>query len=231
MGSAPSFREAPFADETWEIWGAGLDGDTIIRWDRWFQMHDMYQMMTGYGHIPHSESQRHMKWLRAQSAGKPIYMIEHNPEYPDSVTYPRDEMVAYFGEYNWRCSITLMAAMAIKEIVEAKDFERGRDTIGFYGVDMAMETEYAHQRAAVRFFDGWAQGAGINVEVAKGSSLRGGKMQYGYDDALDAASRERIDEIAAKQLKAASEKRAAELIEHEMMGAYTMVMAAREGRL
>ena len=57
----------------------------------------------------------------------------------------------------------------------------GTPEVWFNGVDMAMETEYQHQRPCCEYLIGLARGTGIQVDVPETSSLLKSPWLYGYD--------------------------------------------------
>ena len=66
-----------------------------------------------------------------------------------------------------------MLALAIQE---------GFEKIGIYGVDMAQDSEYGHQRPSCEYFVGIARGRGIQVEVAEKSDLLKAPYLYGAEE-------------------------------------------------
>ena len=68
-------------------------------------------------------------------------------EVPTSMVYPLDAMLKKFGDY-FTNSISWMLALAIHE---------GFEEIHVYGVDMAVDTEYHHQRPSCEYFLGLAK--------------------------------------------------------------------------
>jgi hypothetical protein len=99
---------------------------------------------------------------------------EHIDKYgiPNAVPYPRDEVVEHFGKY-FTNTVSWMIAHAIIE---------NRSKIGVYGVDMAQDSEYGHQRPSCEYFLGWAQGLGIEIEIPEASDLLKAPFLYGLED-------------------------------------------------
>lgn len=95
----------------------------VPRWDRWFDLHDDASIDTYPGHREFLESQT-----------KPVYRQSN---------YPLNAMVAKYGTWFFTSTISYMMALAL---------EQGPDEIGLWGVDLAHETEYAHQKPGCRFF-------------------------------------------------------------------------------
>ena len=219
LGCAPSARMAPFYDDTWEIWGTGTTGARYPRWDRWFQIHDMDKLVRGYRSLTPDQITEMMDWLKGFRG--PVYMQQEGPGIPGSVVYPFEEMVAKFGR-NFRATASWMLALAIHE---------GATEIGIYGVDMAAEGEYQEQRPSVRFFEGWARGAGIKVYVTESSSLAKCRFLYGLEDEAEAAFQEYEDICTVRYQKAENAKAAADAEAQELRGALSVLKLMREDRL
>lgn len=171
VGFAPSSRDlAPFNDPDWEIWGLNDVYQFIPRWDVWFQLHEMKWF---YPEVDESvRDKNHYGWLKEQT--KPVYMVDQFPEIPACIKYPKDEMVAKYGDY-FCSSVSWMLALAI---------EMGYETIGVWGIDMAVSTtedEYSRQRPSCEYFLGIAQGKGIEVIIPRQSELLKTKTLYGFE--------------------------------------------------
>ena len=66
----------------------------------------------------------------------------HAMTIPDSIAYPLDEMLKQFRDYfTCTCSYQMALAIAMQP-----------DEIGVYGVNMAMDTEYAQQRPSCEYW-------------------------------------------------------------------------------
>jgi hypothetical protein len=93
-----------------------------------------------------------------------------------------------------------MIAMAVME---------GYEEIGVYGVDMAQNTEYDHQRPSCEYFLGFARGRGIKVTLPKTSDLLQCRWLYGFEDDQRSAYEARVKEIydgVIKRKQAAEEQ-------------------------
>ena len=102
----------------------------------------------------------------------PVYMLEPLPQFPTSVSYPKDEMLAEFGPYFFTSSLSWMFALAIMS---------GATEIGLWGVDMSASEEiYSHQRAGCHFFIHEARKRGIVVTIPGQSDLAQPTPLYGY---------------------------------------------------
>jgi len=134
-------------------------------WTKWFQLHDIDK------HHEHN-ADTHVGWLNQQDF--PVVMFEghvdkriNNPE-----PYPKAEILEEFGTY-FTNSVSWMIALAIAE---------GYEKIGIYGIDMAQDSEYGHQRPSCEYFVGWAQGRNIEIDVAESSDLLKTPFLYAVED-------------------------------------------------
>lgn len=181
VGKAPSsWREAPFDKPEWEIWALSDLFKEVPRWTRYFELHNPQPRLEKWSKI------RYWDWLQKEhkdEAGnlKPIYMQHRYNEVPNSVPYPKDEIIEKFGNY-FTNTISFMIALAIQE---------GATHISLYGVDMAQQavgvkSEYAQQRPSCELMLGIAIGKGIKTRVhAKSDLLKCWKL-YAYDSDPDA---------------------------------------------
>lgn len=136
-GTAPaSLKEAPFHDETWEIWGTSRLWKEIPRADVWFELHPLDEIGRGWNvNLEQREAAReeHVEWMA--QAGLPVYLQEEDERVPTGVPYPLEEVEAFleseFGDVEayFTNTIAYMIALAIYQ---------GVDEIGVWGVDMAL---------------------------------------------------------------------------------------------
>ena len=171
LGFVHHFKQAPFDDPEWEIWGLNELYDHIPRWDRWFELHkrSLYEN-------DRNRTSKHVEKLKAMTC--PVYMQEHYNDIPSSVLYPFAQMAEMFpnpcpeARPYWTNSITYMILLAIAE---------GYKEIGVWGVDMAHDTEYSAQRPSCEWAIGIAQGRGIKVYVPAESDLLKTLFLYGLE--------------------------------------------------
>ncbi len=168
IGYAPTVNETPFDDESWEIWGINslyrhIGGVPFSRFSRWFEIHSKeYLQKTDPEH-----------WEKLKEFKK-VYMTEHHPEIPGSERYPLEAVLDKLRcERYFTNSISYMIALAIAE---------GYEEIGIYGVDMAVGTEYEHQRPSCEYFIGIAHGLGIQLHIPQASDLLKALWLYGFED-------------------------------------------------
>lgn len=178
VGFAPTWKEVPWHDRS-EKWGLNALHKVAADkpWSRWYQLHSIQR---------HHRNDRaeHLGWLR--ESGMPVYMFEHHirelrpGELPNAVPYPLREVLERYGGY-FNNSISWMIAHALLE---------SRPAIAIYGVDMAADTEYGHQRPSCEYMIGVARGAGVSVYVPPTSDLL--KVPYLYGVEEGGSFRERI---------------------------------------
>lgn len=173
VGFAPSsYKDAPFMNPEWEVWGLNeaytLPG--FSRADRWFELHIRQEVDIS------TRDPNHVNWLRSRR-DMPIYMIRQFPDIPMAVEYPIRDIVQHWGQYLTN-SITYEILLAVEE---------GFETIGVWGVDMAMggvygqPSEYAEQRPSCEWALGIAQGRGIHVYIPPASDLLKAPGLYGWE--------------------------------------------------
>ena len=167
VGFADSKVSAPYNDPSFEIWAVNemwVD-PTVQRWDVLFEIHDLDWIKEG------KRDKRHYEFLK--KCQKPIFMIDHYEDIPNSIKFPKDEILEYFDTTYFTNSISFEIALAIY---------LGFKEIHLYGVNMANDEEYAGQRPSVEFFCGWAKGAGIKLYIPTESDLLKCMYVYGYED-------------------------------------------------
>ena len=198
VGFAPSSMtdvRALFGDPDFEIWGLNqlyLAFPAIVKYaTRWFQIHHRHSYDQA------ARDHKHHDWL-AQQRSFPIYMQQREPDIPMSVAFPWQEIMQEFGDY-FTNSISWEIALAIYE---------GFEVIHIYGVDMAQDDEYAHQRPSCEYFIGLARGRGIKVYIPAKSDLLKTVALYPLEDIAKfktkidgrrAELRERVNTLASQE--------------------------------
>lgn len=168
IGYAPNVRHTPWSDPTIEIWGLNDQPWTMPRIDVLFEIHSP-DVIKQEGH-----------WDRLKEFNRPIFMQDHYDEIPTSIRYPMEAVTQEFridgtDRPFLTCSASLMLAVAIMS-------QPTPERIDVYGVDMAQDTEFSHQRPSCEFFLGVAYGKGIKVSVQNSSDLLKAPFIYGFED-------------------------------------------------
>lgn len=163
---------APFEDDSWEIWGLSNAYVDIPKWDQWFELHDW--------EYHRRVNPEHYNWL-LKDHGKPIWTFEDKYHgAPCAKKFPLQDILVMFGDlYNeqaqfkyWTNSPSYMMALAILQ---------GYKHIGMWGIDMAMNDEYAQQRPSCELMIGVCLARGIRVTIPPESSLCKSRRLYGYE--------------------------------------------------
>lgn len=186
VGTHPDTCElAPFDDPEWEIWvfNEVLGQATWCkRADAVFQMHKPFVYKSYTNRCDHD----HWDWLRMDHGPLKIYMQDVDPEVPNSVRYPLDEINAeLLGDFRqgrelversyFTSSISQALALAIY-----LDYPY----IKMLGIEMASDTEYQYQRDNLAFWVGLALGRGIKVDMLTGDAIFKRPL-YGYEGEIE----------------------------------------------
>jgi hypothetical protein len=166
IGSAPSSVDlAPWGDASWEIWGCSPGAwPHAKRVNRWFELHKWEPSKPWF-------SSEYINFMsRVQG---PVLMIDAVADVPNSVAYPKDEMLKRFGPYFFASSLSWMFAMAIAE---------GATEISLWGVDMSATEEWVYQRSGCHYFIHLAKSMGIKVWTPVESDLMRPPPLYGFSE-------------------------------------------------
>jgi hypothetical protein len=179
IGFADTWRQTPWDDKNAERWGLNALHKVAADkpFDRWYQLHDIDKFHS-------NDLEEHVGWLAAFPG--PVYLWEEHMErwasfIPTATPYPKTEVVAEFGNY-FTNSISWMIAHALLEAGTDPTTPPLRQKIGIFGVDMAVDTEYSHQRPSCEYFLGIARGRGIKVQLPPTSDLLKSPFLYGVED-------------------------------------------------
>jgi hypothetical protein len=167
IGTAPSSRMlAPYGDPSWKIWACSPGNqNTLPRVDLWFELHSnlLWPEHENYG-------KPYIEWLKQQKF--PIYMQDQSLV-PNAMPFPKDDLVAQFGDEFFTSSFAWMMALAIK---------MGAAEIALYGIDMASRDEYIRQRPGFYYFKREAMKLGIKVSAPNESDIMQSPPLYAYVD-------------------------------------------------
>lgn len=167
IGTAPSSRMlAPYNDPSWKIWGCSPGNqNTLPRVDVWFELHSnlLWPEHESYG-------RPYIEWLKVQTF--PVWMQDQSLV-PHALVFPKDEIVAEFGDSFFTSSFAWMMALAMKQ---------GATEIALYGIDMASRDEYIRQRPGFYFFRYIAEKRGIKVSAPHESDIMQAPALYAYVD-------------------------------------------------
>jgi hypothetical protein len=164
VGFAPTWNQTPFKDEKLDIWACNEFYLVGPRIDVLFELHSRHEIENKV------RNKEHLTWL--QAATIPVFMTQHFDDIPNSIPFPKDEIVAKFGSYftntiSWQ--IALAIALGYKEIY-------------LYGINMANDDEYTSQRPSVEYFVGLARGLGIKVILPDECDICKSWYLYGFEN-------------------------------------------------
>lgn len=189
VGTAPSsVTEAPYDDNSWEIWSLGANYVNIRRFTRWFELHTTHALTLADALPP-----KRIEFL--QKIGKDLVIGHKDEIWPNATLYPLDDIVKCFGNY-FTSSIAWMLGLAIYE---------GADEIGLWGVDMVGDCEYSYQRACCEYLLGIARGKGIMVTISPNSPLLRAERMYAFEYTNFAGEVQKRISEARHSLKSAEE--------------------------
>jgi len=224
VGCSDSLKQTPFdLTDEYEFWGVNNLFWTIPNkpFTRWFEIHQIMQneqgvwMRRGSPVFRNMPVEAYVKQLAALDI--PVYMREPNPLVPKSEQFPYEDLVTKFGDY-FTNSISWQIALAI---------DLGFKEIGIFGVDMACDTEYGHQRPSCEYFLGIAAGLDIKVWVPDTCDLLKTRFLYGRDEPEELLFRKKLAEIMGNlKTKMASETHKMESAKQEMCKYAGAIMSA-----
>jgi len=186
VGTAPQWREAPLQDPEWQLWG--VPGCYPERMDRVYEIHA--------ADVLAADAEQRPGFIEYARALGPGFVIrEPNPKYPAATIYDFQKYIRKHGPY-FSSSISWMIAEAIEVLASAN----GVKALGLWGVNMASDSEYGHQKPSATYLLGWARALGIEVVIPETSELLWTPWQYGLEDKPHALSvlAEKIENIKAK---------------------------------
>lgn len=174
LGTASSMKEAPYEDDSFEMWGvSGLLGSADCkRLDRVYELHPWWELRSMLPLL-----------MQLEESEIPVYMQDTFDEVPKSEKFPHDEIKGTFHldvmgtPLYVTNSITWMILHGLYE--GYKDF-------ALFGVHMAHDMEYAYQRAscswALGIIHGYMlQGLPYSLHIAPGSELLRAEYEYAFD--------------------------------------------------
>lgn len=170
LGTSNTLKEAPFGDKSFEFWAlndmyAMIPTDNITRW---FDIHLRHRIDVYHARV---SGKNHIEELKALTI--PIYMQEQHDDIPTSVKYPLEEMIKHFGRDYFQSTLDFMIALALHE---------GFNEIHIYGVNMAVNEEYAYQRPSMTYWLGRAEGMGVKIVLPEGCDILKQYFRYGYEE-------------------------------------------------
>lgn len=178
IGSAPSSTLlAPFDDPSWSIWCTSPSVFATVasrRSNVWFELHRFLPYLPGQNNKAGTRPwfSPEFKSFLQQYLG-PVFMTEKQPDIPNCVQFPYQELLDKHGPYHFCSSISWMLALALECNIKQ---------LGLFGVDMAAGSEWAYQRPSCQHFLGLAKQLGIEVVLPPESDLMRPTTLYGIGE-------------------------------------------------
>lgn len=164
VGTTRTGANAPYDDESYEIWGVSARADYVTRATRWFELHRL-------DGEPKDWADNWRKTIKTFSHDLELLMFYPEPDLGPRVGYyPAERITQRFGSYFMTSSFAWIMALAIDEL-RPPEGEPVKGEIAIYGVEMEHGTEYSQQRAGFRHFIDLARVMGIEVTIAAASGL------------------------------------------------------------
>jgi hypothetical protein len=188
MGTAPSWRQTPWPDDSWDIWGLN-DGYMLRpqRWNRWYELHPIDQMffrdpaqkIIRKEDVPkgaYIRPQGHLEWLKAQAQTITVYLQAEPPDdWPANARrFPIEAVHQAFGEDYWASGPSYMLAQAFLE---------GATEIMITGIHLATEAEYREQRPQFENLIGRLLGPSVATEMVHGFRVYRGAVSIWLPEA------------------------------------------------
>ena len=185
LGASPTSRHlAPFDDGEFEVWGMGpawqddgqviLEGYPRMRWDRWFEIHDMAINDPSLGAV---DIPGFWEWLEAQGQHKPIYYRPPIYKGLQGREISWDKIKERHGTYFLDSTVAWMMAFAYDETLFPN-----LEEIGVYGIDFATEKERRVQKPGTYHFMQLFKMRGVKVHVPDESDMSFQRPAYPDED-------------------------------------------------
>lgn len=165
VGFSETRSQAPWDDESWEIWVCNRLPlqEGVTRWDRHFDPHTTEWSKQNFV-SPELWTEYEEEFLKKDHGKeKLIYLPPEDEErYPNSVKWPQNECIEYFGREYFTSAIAWQIGFA--QVLGVKE-------LGLFGIDLRHDTEWADQRPNAEWLLGIAEGHGIKINLPVESSL------------------------------------------------------------
>jgi len=189
IGKTPHKALAPYGDPSWEIWTLSdlPCGGQVPRWTRHFELHPLDWFRERNDQIWDFLKQPH---------DKPVYVQELAADVPAGVLFPKGDVLRHLPRAYMTNTVSWLMGYASL---------LGASEVGVWGVDMALDTEYGHQRPSCEYMVGWLEGQGCKVTIPDESDLLKARCLYGFDHSRDFEEklRHKVEELQQRHGKQA----------------------------
>jgi len=184
-----SLEDAPWDDPSWELHGhASSRAWYKYDMDVYYDLHPPSVWTRGGKKTAH-----YPKWLAKNTV--PIYMQERFPQVPASRKYPKARILSEFSfipRPYFTNHVAWIIALALTE---------GVDSIGLWGIEYGIQSEYQIQRACCEAWLFLAAARGVKIVLPDQCSLlRQPAGLYGYES-HDLETGQRVPEYTEKKWK------------------------------
>ena len=164
LGTAPSWKRAPFDEIGWSIWVCNRYGLKKQKpWHRVFEIHKNWDYEDSYARDQYLQELAKVKAPQEVVSLIPLAGVIPRQNTPLSNNVPNwKALFEKYGRIWFSSSFGYMLALALEE---------EPDEIGLWGIDMESREEYVVQFAGVRHFLDLARSKGIKITVPPTSSL------------------------------------------------------------
>lgn len=201
VGTAPTYRHTPWGEATIDV--LSLNDAYVLpgfaRASGWFDLHPIPEMVfrpkgertVDPANAPvggYLRPDGHLEWLKTRPF--PVYLHDcrecgcadlpaekrgHTPypfpAWPNARPFPFTAIEAQFGAYFQSTPAWMLAWMLLN----------GYRDIGIFGIHLATEWEYIHQRPNLEFLIGMALAQGTQFTIPEKSTLLRGKHKYAIE--------------------------------------------------
>lgn len=178
LGTAPSFEDAPFLDDDWEIWVANRPGLSQKRWDRLFEIHKNWDYERPAARDRYLDELKEIKPPQQVISVVPLGGSAN-------LVIDREALFEKYGKIWFSSTFGYMMAHAL---------EQKPTDIGFWGVDLESHEEYVVQFSGLRHFIDIAKERGIKVHVPPRSPLL--REPHAYPDRFETSFAYNLEEKA-----------------------------------
>jgi len=151
-----------------EIWGSNESHLFLKRYDRWFQMHprdwnrESVNKSDGvFAPYTYGRGQSHVDWLA--KCGVPVHQQAVDERIPTSTLYPLGAVNDAFGIPDIEGEKHPYLTSTVAYMLAFALLEEDIGEIRLAGIEMAVGSEYVHQKPCLEFYLGMAIGRGVNV--------------------------------------------------------------------
>ncbi len=180
--------------EDWQIYSCNAAFHHLDRIDLHFELHDIDYLRNEVKPDP-----SYFQFLK--DIGPKAILNRKYDEFPMAQVYPLQDICDFVGAQYFNNTIAYMIAYSMWA-------NRDLTNLALIGVDMAGDSEYAHQRPCCEFYLGMAKGKGIELHIPAGCPLLNSSHLYGFEKlpAFVVSSRQKLQDLKAIEKNAEDAK-------------------------